>query len=80
MLVEFHLGQEINVLLAENVTVAAHEYIISLIVQCDNFSALEFWLRWEEALEKMCCEHTEGRAEVVQDELGDVACGNTVAG
>ena len=59
---------------------AAHEDVITLIVQRDNLPSLKVWLRRETLLEHPRSEQTQRRAEVVQDQLGPVTGCATMTG
>jgi hypothetical protein len=60
-------------LVAEDVAVAAHEDVIALVVQRQDLAALQLGRSGEQALEQVRRQDTEGRLEVVEDQLRVVA-------
>lgn len=55
------------------------ENVITLVVQSDDLSALEFRLRREECAEQMGSQKTERSTEVIEDQLGPVVGGPAVS-
>lgn len=59
---------------------SSHEDVITLVMQRHDLAALQLRLWWEQRKEQARREQTEGRAEVIQDQLRVVVRGISVAG
>ena len=67
-------------LVPENVSVSSEEDVITLVVKCDDLSALDLRSWREERFEEVSGYNTQGCTEAVEDEFGEMAGGITVPG
>ena len=59
---------------------SSDENVIALVVQRHHLSSLDLRLRGEDLTEQVCCQQTQRRAEIIQDQLWIVGSRVSVAG